>query len=87
MYLLLAFLAAAGSVSIVERPDGSALFAKTGWASGTTPPMIGWWVGWVEREGRVYPFALNIDMASADDTARRLTIGRSLLTVLGVLRP
>ena len=69
----------------VEEKGGAALFAKTGWASGPTPPMIGWWVGWVEREGRVYAFALNIDMASADEAAKRMVIGRSLLARLGVL--
>ena len=68
----------------VEEKGGAALFAKTGWASGPTP-QIGWWVGWVEREGRVYSFALNIDMASADDTPKRVAIGRSLLARLGVL--
>jgi beta-lactamase class D len=71
----------------LEEKDGAALFAKTGWASGPHPPMIGWWVGWVEREGRVYSFALNIDMASADDTAKRLAIGRTLLARLAVLPP
>lgn len=69
----------------LEEKDGAAVFAKTGWASGPTPPMIGWWVGWVERDGRVYAFALNIDMASADDTPKRIAIGRSLLARLGVL--
>jgi beta-lactamase class D len=68
-----------------EEKDGTAIFAKTGWFTGPTPPMIGWWVGWVEREGRVYSFALNIDMASAEDTPKRLLIGRSLLAQLGVL--
>ena len=71
----------------LEEKDGAALFGKTGWASGPTPPQIGWWVGWVEREGRVYSFALNIDMASADDTPKRNAIGRSLLARLGVLPP
>jgi beta-lactamase class D len=69
----------------IEEKDGAAIFAKTGWASGPTPPMTGWWVGWVEREGRVYAFALNIDMASDDDTPKRLAIGRSLLAELGVV--
>jgi len=69
----------------LEEKDGGTLFGKTGWASGPTPPMIGWWVGWVEREGRVYAFALNIDMASADDAPKRLAIGRSLLARLGLL--
>lgn len=71
----------------VEEKGGTTLYAKTGWWSGRTPPMIGWWVGWVERDGHVYAFALNIDMASADDTPKRLTIGRSLLAQLGVLPP
>lgn len=69
----------------LEEKDGATLFGKTGWASGPTRPMLGWWVGWVEREGRVYAFALNIDMASADDIPKRLAIGRSLLARLGVL--
>ena len=69
----------------VEEKDGVALFAKTGWASGPAPPMTGWWVGWVERDAKVYAFALNIDMATADDTAKRIPIGRSLLSRLGVL--
>jgi beta-lactamase class D len=68
----------------VEEKNGAVLFAKTGWYSGEGG-MIGWWVGWVEREDRVYAFALNIDMASAQDTPKRLIIGHSLLGALGVL--
>jgi beta-lactamase class D len=63
------------------EPD---LYAKTGWARGVARPDIGWWVGWVEREGKVHAFALNIDMASPDDTPKRLAIGRALLAKLGV---
>jgi beta-lactamase class D len=68
----------------VEERGGAVLFAKTGWYSGEGP-MIGWWVGWVERDDRVYAFALNIDMASAEDTPKRLVVGHSLLGALGVL--
>ncbi len=69
----------------LEEKDGATVFGKTGWVFSPQPPQIGWWVGWVEREGQVYAFALNIDMASADDTPKRIAIGRSLLERLGVL--
>jgi len=42
-------------------------------------------VGWIERENRVYPFALNIDMQSDADAAKRIPIGRECLKVLGKL--
>lgn len=68
---------------IDETPDG-ALFGKTGWLF-EARPMLGWWVGWVERDGRIYSFALNIDMAADDDTSKRIPLGRELLERLGVL--
>ncbi|MEO3785675.1 class D beta-lactamase [Actinocorallia sp. B10E7] len=68
----------------VEEKDGYALFAKTGWGT-STEPGIGWWVGWVERDDRVYAFALNIDINADDDTAKRVPLARDLLRTLGVL--
>ncbi|WP_433422861.1 class D beta-lactamase [Microtetraspora malaysiensis] len=68
----------------VEEKDGYALFAKTGWGMSTTP-NIGWWVGWVERGGRLYTFALNIDVNTDKDTEKRIPLTRDLLTTLGVL--
>lgn len=70
----------------ILRQEGEPnLYAKTGWARGVAPVDVGWWVGWVERDGKVYAFALNIDMASPDDTPKRIAIGRALLSRLGVL--
>lgn len=68
----------------VEEKDGYTLFAKTGWGM-STEPGIGWWVGWVEREGRVHAFALNIDVETDADTAKRIPLARTLLRSLGVL--
>lgn len=68
----------------IEEKDGAALFAKTGWFT-SAEPNIGWWVGWVERGGKVYAFALNIDMSSMEDAPKRLEIGRKLLAELGAL--
>jgi len=72
-------------ITLVEKTDTYELHAKTGWLTGPTPPQIGWWVGWVEREGKVYPFALNIDMAKDEDAAKRVPIGRECLKALGKL--
>ena len=45
-------------ITLLEKTDAYELHAKTGWWVGPTPPQIGWWVGWIERENKVYPFAL-----------------------------
>jgi len=68
----------------VEQTKKYALYAKTGWGS-ATEPGIGWWVGWVERGGRLYTFALNIDVVKDADADKRIPVARELLTRLGVL--
>jgi len=68
----------------LERTDKGILYAKTGWT--TTPdPGIGWWVGWVKREDRIYCFALNIDIKSRDDLKKRMELGKVSLKILGIL--
>lgn len=71
-------------LALIEETPDAALFGKTGWIFDRTP-MLGWWVGWVERAGRVYTFALNVDMASEDDVPKRIPLGRELLDRLDVL--
>lgn len=68
----------------VEQTKKYALYAKTGWGW-ATEPGIGWWVGWVERGGRLYTFALNIDVVKDADADKRIPVARELLTRLGVL--
>lgn len=72
-------------ITLLEKTDTYALHAKTGWLVGPTPPQIGWWVGWIERDNKVYPFALNIDMLKDEDAAKRIAIGRECLKALGKL--
>lgn len=72
-------------ITLLEKTDTYELHAKTGWWVGPTPPQIGWWVGWIERENKVYPFALNIDMPKDEDGAKRIPIGRECLKALGKL--
>jgi beta-lactamase class D len=68
----------------LEEGDGTVLYGKTGWIFQGTP-QLGWWTGWVEKRGKVYAFALNIDMSSAEDAPKRIAVGRALLSRLGVL--
>jgi beta-lactamase class D len=46
---------------------------------------FGWWVGWIERDGRLWTFALAMDLKSDQDNERRVPLGRELLRGLGVL--
>jgi beta-lactamase class D len=71
-------------ITLVESGPGWALHAKTGWQNGPGPG-VGWWVGWVERNGRAYPFALNLDIRQRADGAARQRLGRAALELLGVL--
>jgi beta-lactamase class D len=68
----------------LEGDSGYSLFAKTGTAS-CYDPDIGWWVGWVEKAGRIYAFALNMDLVAPDDSAKRISVGRECLRTLGLL--
>jgi beta-lactamase class D len=78
-------VSAVKEITLLEKTDTYELHAKAGWFVGPTPPQIGWWVGWVERENKVYPFALNFDMTGDADAAKRIPIGRACLRALGKL--
>ena len=67
----------------LETKPGAQLYGKTGWLMSATP-QIGWWTGWVERDGTIYAFSLNIDMASDADIPKRLAIGKQILAQLGI---
>lgn len=67
----------------LQRRGSAVLYGKTGWA-GAPSPDIGWFVGWVEAKGLVYPFALNIDMPLATDLPKRKTIALQMLERLDI---
>lgn len=65
-------------------PDWS-LYAKTGTAMRASPG-IGWWVGWLEKEDKIYPFAINLDINDLDiDGPNRVTLARASLKLLGLM--
>jgi beta-lactamase class D OXA-50 len=71
-------------ITLLEKTESYELHGKTGWVF-DAKQQIGWWVGWTERDGKVYPFALNIDMKDDDDAAKRIAIGRDCLKALDKL--
>lgn len=71
----------------IARLDGDehwTLYGKTGWTA-AHDPAIGWWVGWVVKQGKIYSFALNMDMVDVADANKRIELGRQCLVNLKVL--
>lgn len=71
-------------ILLLEQGDGWALYGKTGWHR-TTGAGTGWWVGWVQRQGQVHGFALNMDMRDKGDAGKRVELGKASLAALGLL--
>ena len=79
-------LAAVKEITLLEKTDAYALHGKTGWYwPGERGQQIGWWVGWIERDGKHYPFAFNIDINADEDATKRIPIARECLKRLGKL--
>jgi beta-lactamase class D len=68
----------------MEKIGSATLRGKTGWIpSGEF--KIGWFVGWLERGGETYIFALNLDPNDEKHVAARVGIAKALLGQLGAL--
>jgi beta-lactamase class D len=77
-------LQAVTEITKVEESEGLTLHGKTGWGM-SSDPQVGWWVGWIERDGTlVATFALNIDIPEKDAAAKRIPLARACLTELGL---
>lgn len=78
--------AAMAAVRAILRQEGSAeLYAKTGWGAPPGGGDIGWWVGWVKKDGKLYTFALNLDITDNETGAKRVPLGKASLQALGLL--
>lgn len=71
-------------IVLLEQGENWVLYGKTGWEN-VPEPGTGWWVGWVQKDGRVYAFALNMDIQQASDARKRVELGKASLEALGVL--
>lgn len=71
-------------ISRLEQGPGWTLYGKTGWAAASEPD-VGWWVGWLEQQGRLYSFALNIAMVGPRAADQRVELGKASLRAFGLL--
>ena len=78
-------IAAVKEITLQEKTKTFQLHAKTGWGM-STRPQIGWWVGWIERDHQIYPFALNIDILTKENLAKRIVIGKKCLEKLKLIK-
>jgi len=60
-----------------EDINGYKLYAKTGWAK-----EIGWFVGWLEKENKHYPFAFNMDLSDSKLLPMREVTTKEILLAL-----
>jgi len=76
-------------ITIVDAAPDYVMHGKTGWVMKDPAKHdadLGWYVGWVERGGRRWFYALNIDMPNGgDDSGKRQLIANALLARAGAL--
>lgn len=69
---------------LLEQGPGWRLYGKTG-LSTAQQPGVGWWVGWLEQNGKRYSFALNMPMDQLEQGPQRMALGKASLRALGLL--
>jgi beta-lactamase class D len=73
-------------ILVLEKTPTYILRGKTGGGSIAEGKYIGWFVGYVERNGDVYFFATNIEGSSFDAIRdKRVEITKHIMTQLGYL--
>jgi beta-lactamase class D len=73
-------------ITIVDCAPDHIEHGKTGLSHPPGGSYFGWYVGWVERDGRRWFFALNIDMPKGlDDAPKRQQVAHALLARVGAL--
>jgi len=72
---------------VLEQTPDYRLSGKTGWAGFGEPgaTQTAWLVGYLERQGDVFYFALNVDVKKSQDAAARMKIVRGVFGDLGLL--
>lgn len=78
-------------ILVREQGDGWSWSHKTGTSFAGESPL-GWLVGTTEHEGRMWVFAMNIDLEPTDlasqiDPQARQTVARRILEIVGALPP
>jgi beta-lactamase class D len=71
-------------IMVIEQTPNYILRGKTGWVT-SQQPHLGWFVGYLEQNNKVYFFVTNIDMPSPKLAKYRIEITRRCLQKLGLL--
>jgi len=75
-------------IMVADKGEGQGghwvLRAKTGWAA-RAKPQVGWWVGWVEKGGEVWFFAINLAITDPAQLKYRQGIATAVLKAEGLL--
>nr|CRH05601.1 putative D class Beta-lactamase [Candidatus Magnetococcus massalia] len=66
--------------------QGAILYAKTGWAA-RVKPQIGWYVGYLQRAGEHWLFALNMEITQPKQLKLRKQLVMDALRLKGLLPP
>ena len=72
-------------IEIIKLDNGDmwTLYGKTGWATRdlnkNLNPTLGWFVGWVEQNKKLYIFALNMDIKDSSQLPLRQEIALEIL--------
>jgi beta-lactamase class D len=71
-------------IILLEQEKEWKLYGKTGWQNAPNKG-IGWFVGWLEKKGNIYVFALNIDIKQSSDAIQRIKLTKASLQLMGLL--
>lgn len=72
-------------ISKLDSGKNWTLYGKTGWGTKNVDVPVGWFVGWVEENKKVYSFAINMDVKTAKELPLREEIAKKSLKALGLL--
>lgn len=73
-------------ISKLDSGKNWTLYGKTGWGTKNVDVPVGWFVGWVEENEKVYSFAINMDVKTAKELPLREEIAKKSLKSLGLLK-
>lgn len=74
------------NISKLDSGKNWTLYGKTGWGTKNVEVPVGWFVGWVNENGKNYSFAINMDTETADKLPLREEIAIKSLKAIGLLQ-
>ncbi|MHA4990378.1 class D beta-lactamase [Cetobacterium somerae] len=72
-------------ITILESSENLVFHGKTGWSGSRSVEPVGWFVGWIEKNGEIYSFAINLEMKDRKNLYKREEIAKESLKALGIL--